>query len=246
MQNFKNSISHFELAKKKLVYFSNLNYPNLICAVSSKQIGDLRTKDNKGLENFCRVLEIEANNVVKAEQIHGNVVKEVNKHDCAEIVEGVDGLLTKSKNIYLFVVVADCLPIVFFDPKQQMVGVVHAGWKGSSQNIAGGMVKNFAEIGSDPKDILVGIGPSICQKHYEVGREVAVLFEQGNIKEDNHKFYLDLRKINNSQLIESGINPNNIDNINFCTFEEKDAFYSWRREKPNLSGEFGLIAGLKS
>ncbi len=131
---------------------------------------------------------------------------------------------------------ADCLPLVFFDKKLGIVGAAHAGWRGTVAGVAREMVKDFFKLGSNKKNITVGIGPGICQKHYEVGKEVKNKIKDKTVFEDSN---LNLVKANINQLKEEGIEEKNIETINLCTFEEKD-LYSHRRGETE---RFGTVIG---
>jgi YfiH family protein len=148
------------------------------------------------------------------------------------------------------VAVADCLPILAHDPKKQIVGLAHAGWRGTLAGISKNLVQEFISLGSEPRTILIGFGPCIEPCHYEIQEDVAAKFKEKDMSKcliyaSSGKIYLDLRQANKEQLIGLGVSERNIDmNPGFCTFESQD-FYSWRREKPNLSGEMACVIGLK-
>lgn len=152
-----------------------------------------------------------------------------------------DGLVTAQPGLMLIVRTADCLPVFLVDPENRAVAAVHCGWRSTWQKIlvstCGLMRENF---GSRPEKLLAGLGPCIEQKCYEVGTEViksfkAAGFETGKIfapsLNNNDKFYLDLRAANRLLLAgEIGLKPENIYEVEACTFCSKD-LYSYRRDR---------------
>ncbi len=156
-----------------------------------------------------------------------------------------DGMITNEKNICLMVMGADCVPILFYDPINQIIGGAHAGWRGTAKGIAIETVLMMKKhFGCNPNDILVGIGPSIGPENYEVDMPVYKAFAEafsysyeffkpGKIE---GKFMLDLWKANKMQLLSAGIKEENIEISNICTFKNNDQFFSARK------GDIGRFA----
>lgn len=149
-------------------------------------------------------------NVVKAEQIHHNTVIVVTKSDSGKIIKNADGLVTKDKNLFLLIYTADCIPVFLYDAINNIIGLTHAGRRGSLKNISGNTVEKMKKMGAKTDSIKVYLGPHICNKCYETN----------------------LAQINISQLRESGILSKNISISPYCTFEDHELFYSYRRDKP--------------
>lgn len=148
-----------------------------------------------------------------------------------------DGLITKEKDLLLKIRVADCLPIFFFDPKKEIIGLIHAGWRGTLKEISKKAVLLFKNLGSYPKDILVWIGPSIGKCCYEVKEDLIkkfsktfpdfkrkIIFKRGG------KYFLDLKETNRLILLKEGLKKKNIEISPICTFCNKN-YFSFRREK---------------
>jgi polyphenol oxidase len=142
--------------------------------------------------------------------------------------------------------VADCVPLLLFDPVKKVVAVIHAGWRGTVQHITSNTIKVMIDrFGSNPADILAGIGPSIGPCCYEVGEEVkAVVHEsfgttEGYLVSQPHseKPYFDLWYANQKQLIELGLKPENIETSQICTKCNHRMFYSSRADK-GVTGRF--------
>lgn len=177
--------------------------------------------------------DIKPAKVVSAEIAHRNQVAIVSQKNSGKIILGADGLITQSKDIYLSITSADCLPIFLFDPKKEIIGIIHAGWRSLANDIVKNTIFKLANsFNSDLKYILVGIGPAICQKHYEVGLEVTEKFKKypEAIKREDEKIYLDLKKIAELQFISTGIQEKNIEISSECTFELSEKYFSARRD----------------
>lgn len=147
-----------------------------------------------------------------------------------------DGILTDICGVHLGILTADCLPIVFLDKKERIIGIVHAGWRGTVKEIAKEMVKKMKkEFLSLPKNILVGIGPGIGKNCYEVGKKWVKEYGEkaGNfIERRGNRFFLDLKVWNTQQLTEEGINKKNIEILPYCTSCNSDIFFSERKNHP--------------
>ena len=146
-----------------------------------------------------------------------------------------DGLILTKNDIAVFLNFADCTPLIFYDEKQNIGAVSHAGWRGTAQKI--GVItaqKLINEFGSNPKDISVLIGPAICGECYEVGEEVYNKL-QATINPLPHSLpagegsiYADLKEINAKQLADIGIEK--IDICPYCTCCHNEYFFSYRKE----------------
>jgi YfiH family protein len=161
-----------------------------------------------------------------------------------------DAVITDRHDILIGVQSADCVPILLYDRGHQVVGAVHAGWRGTAKGILkkaiGKMVKKYH---SEPGDILVALGPAIRWCCYEVDKDVvdAVSTSTGNgeyykSKSKDGKFCLDLQTANKLQAIEMGIEERNISITDECTFCYPDRYYSHRKEPGE--GRQGAFIGL--
>jgi len=162
-------------------------------------------------------------------------------------IANCDALITNQKKIMLTILTADCVPILLFDPIQEVVAVVHAGWKGTQQEIVKKTVKKMNEtFDSNSKDILAGVAPSIGKCCYEVDWNVSKNFQNipDAYSEKGEKQMLDLPHINKVQLLEAGLTEQHIEMSNICTACQVDSYFSYRREA-GCSGRFMSIIGLK-
>ena len=160
-----------------------------------------------------------------------------------------DILFTDNPEVSLFMRFADCVPLLFHDPKKNVIGISHAGWMGTVKGVAEVSVQAMQErYGSNPQDIVVGIGPSISADHYEVGEEVAAQFREkyGRDSEQvvqvrDEKIYLDLWAANALQLQKMGVE--NIQISGLCTACHLEDWYSHRAEK-GKTGRFGVLLAM--
>ncbi len=175
-------------------------------------------------------LKIEQKKLISPTQTHSanvDMAKE-NRFDYPE----TDGLILTDKNLAIFLNFADCTPLIFYDEKQNIGAVSHAGWRGTAQKIAQITAQKLInEFGSNPEDICVLIGPSICGKCYEVGEEVYNNFSPTPLPPLSNgakSGKIDLKEINAKQLANIGIEK--IDICPYCTCCDNEYFFSYRKE----------------
>ncbi|PKL81895.1 MAG: peptidoglycan editing factor PgeF, partial [Ignavibacteriae bacterium HGW-Ignavibacteriae-3] len=173
-------------------------------------------------------------------QTHSDIITIVEKPG---MIGESDAIITAKAGIGLAVSSADCVPSFIYDKKKKLVSGIHSGWRGTQRKI---LLKTILELkkqfNSDPIDLFVFVGPSISQKNYEVGEDVASQFDQKYSLRDGGKIYLDVLQANIDMLHQAGIPDNQIEVSPLCSFEEKDLLHSYRREG-DLSGRaLGIIA----
>ncbi len=183
-------------------------------------------------------------------QVHSDIVIKVDKaRGLDNDPVKADAIITNNPEVTLFMRFADCVPIFLYDPVRRVVGMVHAGWGGTVKKIASITVQAMAEqFGSNPQDILAGIGPSICVRHYEIQEDVAsqVRMAFGSrsssiLEEDAKKLYFDLWTANELILQNAGVKQIEVSGI--CTACNLDDWYSHRGEN-GVTGRFGAILAL--
>lgn len=170
-------------------------------------------------------------NTVGMLQVHGNRVVVVDEKDIGKTISNCDGLITNTPGIAIRVSTADCIPLSLFDSTNNSIGLIHAGWRGLSKGIIKKAVKAMSsKFGTKPENLIVGIGPHICTKHYEVKSDVVKKFDlfKGAIIKMKNKTYLDLEKVAIANLLECGVKNKNIKVSDTCTFEDK-TLASYRR-----------------
>lgn len=149
-------------------------------------------------------------------------------------MEGIDALITAVPGICIGVTTADCVPLLIYDPLKRVAAVVHAGWRGTVQRIASGVVADMvAHFQSDPATICAVIGPSIGPDAYEVGDEVAAEFTRAGFADavlsGFDKPHIDLWAANRLDLLHAGLSPQNITVSGICTYTHHGQFFSARR-----------------
>jgi len=160
-----------------------------------------------------------------------------------------DAVITDRKHVLIGVLVADCVPILLYDNMKEIIGAVHAGWRGTAGQIIKETVRSMkAHFGSVPADILVAIGPSIGQCSYEVDEDVnnAVREATGNgdyYRKEGKKYFIDLSSANRIQALDMGVLSKNTWQSDECTFCKPEKYYSYRYSK-GLSGRQGGFIGL--
>jgi YfiH family protein len=192
---------------------------------------------------LARALKIDPDALVNGEQVHGAqiaIVQHKNTH-----LPDTDGLVTNKPGICLLVLVADCVPLIFYHPQKQVVGVAHAGWKGTVARIAQKTVQKLQQkFACEPEQLLVGIGPAIGPCCYQVQDDVVQIVQKTQPQSEKllirrgHNWYLDIIKANEAQLLDSGVRKENIQTANLCTRCHSKTFYSARASK-GPTGRFG-------
>ena len=188
-------------------------------------------KNNEDMKNICNKYDFNYNSLTFNTQVHGSDVIFIND-SCSNFE--ADGLITNLKGVPLLVFTADCVPVIFYDKVVGVIGVVHAGWRGTYASIASKMIKDLVAYGSDINNIKTVIGPSISGKNYEVSKELVEKFAKLEVdnfySEKGGKYFLDLWQINKSQLLKSGVKEENIKIMNMCTVGDNDKFFSYRMD----------------
>ena len=201
-------------------------------------VGDIKENVDKNREAVALLMEYKNEDLVYMNQVHGNNVQIVDKNS-PKLIENCDGLITKEKELPLMVMVADCIPILFFDEIQGVIAAVHAGRNSTFLKIAQITAnKMINELGCNANNIKVIMGPSIHECCYEVSDElvniVKTSFGEKFCKGNN----IDLHGINVKLLEEVGIRHIRISEI--CTKCSNEPFYSFRKN-PKTGRFAGII-----
>ena len=220
-------------------------------------------KANKDYSDLCNAIEMNYIDAVKPNQAHTKNVKKVDEHvninkpdfNLKEY-DFTDGLITNKSNILLATTNADCILLMFFDPIKKAIANVHSGWKGTLQRISVETVEKMQkEYGSNSKDIICCICPSIRKCHFEVDKDVKDLFEEEfrdlNISQntdimekqkDKEKWNIDTVLINKIILSNVGLKEENIIDSGICSICNKDLIHSFRAEKQGYGLNTALIS----
>ncbi len=161
-----------------------------------------------------------------------------------------DALITNLRNIFIGVKVADCLPVLLYDPVNQVIGAVHAGWRGTAKGILKKTIFVMEKaMGCDIENILIALGPCIKGCCYEVGEEVLEAVYKETSSEDfilrrNGKYHIDISKANIIQALSAGIRYENIWASDDCTYCKSDEYASYRFHGKKAGRQYGLIGML--
>ena len=206
-----------------------------------------RNKVIRNYEIFCEAARIPIKSMVMDTYEHGTTIRRVGRTDCGKgytlpPLPPCDGLITNDPAVTLMTGHADCMAFFCYDPVTKSIGLAHAGWRGALNRIGSEMIcKMRTEFSCKPEDIIVGVGPSICPKCFEVGEDVAKDFEAAfpklslRGKNDRGNPTIDLWRVAAEQFIEQGVRPDNIELMGICTVEDK-RLYSHRRDKGKTGG----------
>ena len=248
--------------------FRNLSaYPELMHFVSSgvKNIGFSDRENPEIIQHNRRSLAeaagFEVERLITARQVHSATVRIVTAEEAGRgaldresRIPATDALVTNQPGICLMVLAADCVPVLLFEPEKRVVAAVHAGWRGTAAEIVGVTVRVMQEhFGCDPQRVVAAIGPSIGKCCFEVGEEVARVFQQlfpGNqaivgLGKQPGKYQVDLCEANRKELLACGVKNENIEVAGMCSVCHPDLFFSYRREGEK-AGRFGAGIGMKS
>ena len=209
--------------------------------------GDEKVKVLENYKIITGALGKDISDVVLTHQTHTANIRVVTEADrgkglCRERdYQNIDGLVTDVPGLVLTTLHADCTPLYFADPVHRAVALAHSGWRGTASRIGAAAVKAMRDnYGTKPEDIVAAIGPTISIGHYEIGPEVAQIFEQEFGKKiceklgvlrpgKGDRYMLGLEAANMHVLMQAGIPEENITTCGICTYEQSERFFSHRK-----------------
>ena len=237
-KNFKKlkNVNHCFFSRKK--GFSKGIYASLNCGKGSK---DDKKNINKNLIFVSKKMGVSKNKLMLMHQTHSNKVVEIKKNNCNTKIEA-DAMVTKMKGIALGVVTADCVPVIICDVKNQIIGCVHAGWKGAYFGIINNTINKIKKMNAN-NHIYASVGPCISQKSYEVDLDFFKKFIKLSSKnkkyfknKNNKKKLFNLRKFVTDKLLKYKIK---VDQVDKDTFSQKNNFFSYRRSTKLSEKDYG-------
>ncbi len=217
---------------------------------------DEREAIRRNYKIICDELGTEPSKLVFSKQVHRDTVKPVTFEDChrelfAEVPYEADAIITDEQGLPLVIFIADCIPILLYDPETPAIGAAHAGWRGTVMDIAGKVVSELSRCyGSKPENIRAAIGQGISPCCFETGEEVPIAVREllGKdaerfIEAKGEKFMVDLKGINRYLLERRGVLPENIEVSDECTCCSSDKYWSHRATKGmrGVNGAFIMI-----
>lgn len=180
-----------------------------------------------------------------AEQRHGAASMVIDKwyFDTSEgirqdLLIGIDALITNVPGYCVCVTTADCVPVLLYDKKLQVVAAIHAGWKGTVKHIVSNVLEHMNQkFGTQGEDVIACIGPSISLASFEVGDEVYEAFKESGFdmslisvkKRKTGKYHIDLWEANRIELLNAGVPAEQIEVAGICSYIHHDEFFSARR-----------------
>lgn len=216
--------------------------------------GDRKENVRENFQRIAHAVGFSEEKMVFTHQTHTTNVRKVTEEDWGKgfsrerDYSDVDGLITNVPQTVLTTFYADCVPIYLMDPVKKAIGLCHSGWRGTVGRISQVTIARMQEeYGSDPKDILAAVGPSICQNCYEVSGDVIEQFQDSFrekywkelfYQKENGKYQLNLWKANEIILEEAGITKEHISVTDICTCCNPQLLYSHRASK----GQRGNLA----
>lgn len=222
---------------------------------------NFRSIGKDSIENVLENLKIAGvaagfnySNTVYALQDHTDISKVIDKENLENYLlakrskEPIDALITNEKNIPLLVTTADCTPIIVLDKKQKIIANIHAGWKGTVKKIHKKTIEKMIEkYGTNPEDILIGIGPCIrfccwTTEDETLIKDLETIWNTKYIEKIDKKYHVNFIKCIKLDLEDLGILKENIIDTNICTCCNNNDFFSFRYNTMNKIKEFGTEA----
>ncbi len=224
----------------------------------SRGDGDEKVTENYRL--FCAAAKFDPQSLVTGNQDHHTHILRVAAKDrglgvwTPKAEASIDGLCTNDPGVTLVIYCADCVPLYFFDSKNRAVGLAHAGWRGTAAGMARIMAERMGEeFGTDPKELLAAIGPSIGKDCFEVDQPVAAEFlalpgaehfvsGPEAVPSFEEKYHVDLWECNRRFLLDAGLLPEHITVGGVCTMCESSLLFSHRKTRGQRGSNAAFLA----
>ncbi len=211
---------------------------------STRAAGDLRNKDLRA-SFLSDDFQLSSEDLIMPKQVHGAKVTVVGEGDRGKVVAQSDGLVYKigESPIALAVRVADCVPLLFIDEKAGVMGVAHAGWRGTLEGIAANTIAVMETLGATPKNITVLMGPHIGVCCYNIPKDRAQAFLRkfssynDIVEKRGEQDFLSLGRTNMHELVKVGVLPTHIEDVSLCTATHVSDFFSYRADSNETFGE---------
>src|SRR5699024_8279900 len=194
-------------------------------------------KQNRSL--LLSELDLDAQWLAYADQVHGSHVRVISE---GGTYGATDGLVTSLPGLTLAIQVADCAAVLLWDSTNNVIGALHAGWRGAVAGILSEGIQMMKQQGAELEQMNAFISPCISQAHFEVGPEVAEQFPEPFVERSRYaKPHVDLKGVLGQQIADQGLKRTNIEVSKACTFADDEHFYSYRREGEESGRMMGLI-----
>lgn len=235
-------IQRFQNDAKEYIQLPLLNRPSFFHFFGTRLLAEHSKTEAEHSQNITAMAGAES--LGRCRQVHGDLIHKmgIGERESSSGLPSGDGLITDQCGLLVSVSTADCVPVMLYDPVRRAVSVLHAGWRGSHLNISAKAVSMMeSDYGSNSKDLLAGIGPSIGPCCFEVGPDVweklerdASCREEVVVHKKEDKAWVDLVQLNRMQLIEAGLHAENIQDTGLCTACDPNLFYSFRRDRKKI------------
>jgi YfiH family protein len=148
----------------------------------SKFVGDDEKIVMQNRQIFFTAIGAEGTRTAHGNQVHSSSIAVADKPG---LYRQTDALITKEKNLFLIISVADCLPVMIYDRSKHIAANVHSGWRGTEKGITVSAVEKMKnEFGCNPRDMYVFVGPGISKDCFELlCCSISSMFQQ--IRQEN-------------------------------------------------------------
>lgn len=234
--------------------------PEMLTSILAVEAEVLRTK------------QVHGNVVLAPEEVRTGtkalVVSGITQTTDAEVQRPhADGCFSNNPGQATWVCTADCTPALIADARTGQVAAVHAGWRGTAQKIVPVAIGKLQHQGSKIQDLRVLLGPAITGDVYQVGTDVAAQVGASIVDADQFErdtdvvehlldlhnppllpddkpgcVRLDVRRINEIQLAQLGLAPEQVATAPHCTYQEPERFFSYRRTKRKQVQWSGIVS----
>ena len=263
--NFKKAVGYLTFKNLEKLGFLKHCFSTRLGGVSLGQYKSMNLSYSQGDEPknvdenyrlFCDALGFNIEKLFITSQVHGSEIKCISENDIKpgslnnRKFAGVDGFITDVPGVVLATFHADCSAIFMADSVKKVVGVAHAGWKGTVKKIAKSLADKFIfKYGSSPENIICALGPAIGQCCFEVSVDILPEFEKLGIPQtylkisdkNSGKANIDLLEVNKQILLKEGLREENIVKSDVCTKCNHDLLFSHRATNGKRGGSAAFI-----
>ena len=199
--------------------------------------GDDQSNVATNRDRALQALRLQQKNLAFLDHLeHSDRILSASKAAAGLEFNGYDAIITNESELAIGICVADC-PVIFLASEEDgVIGLAHSGWRGTHANVVPKTIEAMVEeFGIDPSNLKAVIGPAIQVQHYEVGKDVAEMFDGRYVHLKNEKYYLNFLLAIEDQLYESGVRE--IENLDIDTYSD-ERFFSYRRDDGDTGRNF--------
>ncbi|NLA78149.1 MAG: peptidoglycan editing factor PgeF [Erysipelothrix sp.] len=254
---------HYYLNNKDFVSGMTLRKPGFSVAPYDElnmafYVGDQHQAVLDNRQRVAETLNFPLKQWVFPRVVHGDVIHKIKHHELgrgafslADSLNNVDALYTDLPDVMLAMFHADCIPIIFIDPSKPLIGIVHAGWRGSLKAITQKFINTWIDKEQvNPHDLTIYVGPSLRSHNFQIQADVVELINTNHpvyrpyIIYKKNQTYLDVLGINLAQMQATGIKLEQVHVHPHCTYDYPDLYFSYRRD--HICGRHVSFIGMRS